>query len=167
MQNTATFRTVTRGAVQLVVLAAVAAIGVSVGRWVIPDDGSTGVSAVRYNNSAAPDTGQDIIERKLAQMDARDARHATAVAGFVRAPTARGADSIIERKFAEMDARDARHATAIAGPVTAPSVPGADSIIERKLAQMDALDSRAGSPPVGGDTIIDRKFAQMDAQDAR
>jgi hypothetical protein len=166
MQNTATFRTVTRGAVQLVVLAAVAAIGVSVGRWVIPDDGSTGVPAVR-NTSAVPATGQDIIERKLAQMDARDARHATAVAGFVRAPTARGADSIIERKFAEMDARDARHATAIAGPVTAPSVPGADSIIERKLAQMDALDSRAGSPPAGGDTIIDRKFAQMDAQDAR
>lgn len=108
MQNAATFRTVTRGAVQFVVLAAVAVIGVSVGRWVVPEDGSAGATTVRYITTTAPAAGQDIIERKLAQMDARDARQGTAVAGAVTAPSNAGAGSIIERKLAQMDAEDAR-----------------------------------------------------------
>lgn len=38
MQNEATFKTVTRNGTYLLVLAAVAAAGVSVGRWVVPED---------------------------------------------------------------------------------------------------------------------------------
>ena len=166
MQNTATFRTVTRGAVQLVVLAVVAVVGVSVGRWVIPDDGSTGASAVSRINSGASATGQNIIERKLAQMDAQDSRGSTAVAGFVRAPSVPGTDSLTERKLAQMDAQDAAHGLAVAPAASAPSVVHGASIIERKLAQMDALDSRSAAVS-GNGSIVDRKFAQMDAEDGR
>jgi hypothetical protein len=134
MQNTATFRTVTRGAVQLVVLAAVAVAGVSVGRWVIPDGGSTGATVVRYIETTAPVGGADIIERKLAQMDAQDAQHGIAVAGAVSVPFVPSGDSIIEGKLAQMDAFDGR-----AGPSV---TTGDDSIIDRKFAQMDAEDAR-------------------------
>jgi hypothetical protein len=145
MQNTVTFRTVTRGAVQTVVLAAVAVIGVSVGHWVIPAEDSSGTTAVRYIEATAPAVSPDILERKLAQLDARDARYTAPVTAS--APT--GKDSIIDRKLAQM-------------------VPGSDRIIDRKLAQMDALDGRVTRLVADrDDSIIERKFAQMDAQDAR
>jgi len=132
MQNAAAFRTVTRNAVYLVALAAVAAAGVGVGRWVIPE-GSTGASTVRYISGIAPAAGQDAVERKLAQMDAEDARHGAVVAGFARAPSAPGAGSIMERKLAQMDKLDSR-----AGPEARRT----GGIIERKFAQMDAEDTR-------------------------
>jgi hypothetical protein len=164
MQNTVTFRTVTRGAVQTVVLAAVAVIGVSVGHWVIPAEDSSGTTAVRYIEATAPAVSPDILERKLAQLDARDARYTAPVTAS--APT--GKDSIIDRKLAQMDAQDAWHATAVAAAASAPFIPGSDRIIDRKLAQMDALDGRVTRLVADrDDSIIERKFAQMDAQDAR
>lgn len=167
MQNTATFRTATRGAIQIVILAAVAAIGVSVGRWAVPD-GNTAVSErIVYISVVDPAAREDIIARKFAQMDAQDNRFGTAVAGAVAAPETSGAASLIERKLAQMEAEDARHGMAAAGAAGVPSVTGSESVIERKLTQMDALDSRVGTDGTSGGDIIERKFAQMDAEDAR
>lgn len=133
MQDIATFRTVIRGAIQIVVLAAVAAAGVSVGRWVVPEEGSTGAPAVRYVNSGAPAGGQDVMARKLAQMDAEDARHGTVVAGASSAPAVSSSESVVQRKLAQMDALDSRVGT---------QAINRRDIMGRKFAQMDAEDAR-------------------------
>ncbi len=88
MQNSTTFRTVSRRSVQLAMLAAVAAVGVSVGRWVVPEDSGSAASSAPSAGlgaqqapvtrdpalHAAPPKGGSLMERKLAQMDAEDAR---------------------------------------------------------------------------------------------
>ena len=101
MQNTATFRTVTRGTLQFLVVAAVAAVGISIGRWVIPDSGTTGATAARLAGNETRSIST--MERKLTQMDAWDDQF-----GFVgasAAPAPRSA-STMERKLAQMDAED-------------------------------------------------------------
>ena len=55
MQQRATFGTVSRGGLQLLVLAAVAAAGVSVGRWVVPE-ASDSASQVAADIQGAPVT---------------------------------------------------------------------------------------------------------------
>lgn len=55
MQNGATFKTVTRNGTYLLVLAAVAAAGISVGRWVVPED-SGNAPAISAEVERAPVT---------------------------------------------------------------------------------------------------------------
>jgi len=58
MQNGATFKTVTRSGTYLIVLAVVAAAGVSVGRWVVPE-ASGGAPRIAADVRGAPVTAAD------------------------------------------------------------------------------------------------------------
>jgi len=141
MQSSTTFRTVSRRSVQLALLATVAAVGVSVGRWVVPDaSGSVAGHGVVLGAQQAPlpEGRATLIERKFAQMDAQDASSLDGPAADLAALNSGG--SLIESKFAQMDAEDA---VSLDGPAAdLPALSGAGSPIERKFAQMDAEDAR-------------------------
>ncbi|HSP55492.1 MAG TPA: hypothetical protein VLS25_07885 [Dehalococcoidia bacterium] len=114
MLNTTNFRTVSRRSVQLAVLATVAAVGVSVGRWVAPED--SGIAP-----SSAPNA---VLGAEQAPVSQDPALHS---------PISKGG-SLMERKLDRMDAEDAR----LLGESPPPQ---AGSLMERKLAQMDAQDA--------------------------
>lgn len=74
MQTTGSLRTIGRSGTQALVLTAVGALGLVIGRWVVPatDSAPAGV----YQPTEASTIGRDsgITELKFAQMDAAEAR---------------------------------------------------------------------------------------------
>lgn len=133
MNTAQTHLTIRRGSVQALMLVAVGALGLSLGRWVVPDaTPATVTRTVEYSSSAVP---SDVIQRKLAQMDARDAAYPVAVAGSAQRPSA--AD-VIGVKFAQMDAQDSGGGPGTAATAAGPRDAG---IVKVKFAQMDAQDS--------------------------
>ncbi len=107
MQTTGSLRTIGRSGAQALLLAAVGALGLGIGRWVVPATDSAPAGVFQPIEASTNGRPAHIMERKLAQMDAADARvrPATEVAGA--ASNGRPAH-IMERKLAQMDAADAR-----------------------------------------------------------
>jgi len=147
MQNSTTFRTVSRSGVQLVALGAVAAVGVVFGHWVVPhaSGGATAGGVTVLSTDHAPlssAAGSSILERKFAQLERLD----SAVGGTTVASESTEHDSLLERKFAQMDARDALTTGGPEAIENAPDTPSARllwaNVLERKFAQIDAEDAR-------------------------
>ena len=137
MQATGYLPTIRRSGVQVVIIAAVAAMGVGFGRWIVPtaDSGSTVVTPTRSEPSVTA-RAEAISGLKLAQMDARDASHGTRSVLTASAPKDRG---IVQLKLAQMDARDAT-----SGKTSALTADASrdKAIVQLKLAQMDLRDAR-------------------------
>ena len=135
MQAAGYFPTIRRSGVHVALIVAVAAMGISFGRWVVPAADS-GPAVLETTRSAASGTTEasGIVQLKLAQMDARDAAYQPAASHATAAEQTR-----IGLKFAQMDAQD-RRATAVAGVTVSPSAE--NHIVQLKLAQMDARDGR-------------------------
>ncbi len=133
--------TIRRVGAQALALVAVAALGLSLGRWVLPATDSAPAGVYQLIEASTNGGASDIMERKFAQMDAADARVRPAT-GVTGSASNGGASDIMERKFAQMDAADARvrPATGVTGSA---SNSGASDIMERKFAQMDAQDQLA------------------------
>ena len=166
MQATGYLPTIRRSGVQVLIIVAVAAMGVGFGRWVVPtvDSGSTVVGPTRSEPSVTV-RSEAISGLKLAQMDARDAAYGTPSVLTASAPKDRG---IVQLKLAQMDARDAAFE-----PAASHATAAEQTRIGLKFAQMDAQDRRATAvagvtvSPSAENHIVQLKLAQMDAQDAR
>jgi hypothetical protein len=162
---------------QVAIVAAVAATGIAFGRWGIPaGDSSPAVSSVRSDTSDAARSDR-IIERKFAQMDAQNARHATVAdeasdAGVLvdQANVVQIPQSDIERKFAQMDAQAARYAgaAALSGEVSYSDVLGDLANVAPMPAPVGVLDVAAtATVEWPRKDTWDVKFAQMDEREAR
>jgi hypothetical protein len=121
-------------------LAAVGALGLGIGRWVVPATDSAPARVYQPTEASTIGRVADITELKLAQMDAADARFRPAANAVASASTGR-ASGIVELKFAQMDAAEARVGP-VAEAVASASTGPASHITQLKFAQMDAADAR-------------------------
>jgi hypothetical protein len=168
MHYTGSFHTISRTSTQVLILAAVAAAGIAVGRWAVPADHSSAVVAVTRVATPPSELSRARAEQKLVQMDQLGDQRAALAAV---APSSRTSLSAAERKLIQMDQADDRRAALAAA--AAPSSNTSLSSAERKLIQMDqADDQRAASAGAAGSSgsslsAAERKLIQMDARDGR
>jgi hypothetical protein len=154
MQQRATFGTVSRGGLQLLVLAAVAAAGVSVGRWVVPE-ASDGASQVAADIQGAP------VIRTIADPLTLDGPAADLAA--LNRPAVD--PMTLDGPAADLMALN----SPVADPMTLDG-PAADLMaLNGPVADPLTLDGPAADLPAlnGAASLLERKFAQMDAADAR
>jgi len=111
MQATGTVRTFGRSSVQLVVVAAVAAIGIAIGRWGIPADESSGTTASRSSSVATSGYQGQAAQQKWAQIDAVEDSRDAGSSGLSNVATVGYEGQAAQQKWAQMDAiEDARDA---------------------------------------------------------
>src|SRR3990172_7181969 len=107
MQTTGSLRTIGRSGTQALVLTAVGALGLVIGRWVVPATDSAPAGVYQPTEASTIGRVADITELKFAQMDAAEARVRPAADAVASASTG-PASHITQLKFAQMDAADAR-----------------------------------------------------------
>jgi hypothetical protein len=179
MQATGSMRTFGRSSVQLAVIAAVAVTGIAIGRWGIPaEDSATIVTSSRSDTVSTTDRLDNLVERKLAQMDAAEARYSTTA---TVTDEASGAEvlvdqanvapiqaSAVDRKFAQMDAAEARNSTTAA---VTDETSGAVVLVDRaNVVALDGQHTTAGETDnSAADTIVDQAnvVAIGDSRDAQ
>jgi len=140
MQTTGSLRTIGRSGTQALVLTAVGALGLVIGRWVVPATDSAPAGVYQPTEVSTIGRASGITELKFAQMDAAEARVRPATEAVASASTGH-ASGITELKLAQMDAAEARDRPA--AEAAASASPGhASHITQLKFAQMDAADAR-------------------------
>jgi hypothetical protein len=94
-----------------VVIAAVAATGIAIGRWGIPADDSTGTTVSGLSTVATSGYEGQAAQQKFAQMDAAEDARDAGVSGLSNVVTGGYEGQAAQQKFAQMDAaEDARDA---------------------------------------------------------
>lgn len=155
-QLTGSARITRQNAVQIVAAVAVAAVGISFGRWVVPAGDSTSGSSLTANSISTTSVAETIAERHFEQ---RGGYGEAEVLGAVTAPNyTSAAETIAERHF------DLRGGYSAADPAGVVSIPNDSSATETPTGSHDPAASFTISDPAGVAVITPKSAAWQIAQ---